>query len=305
MRTLILVIGSDGMVGSRFVELSMWRNFLYLPKETELDITDSEAVKKMIEDYTFNAVVNFREFTDISEGELQRGNRDKSCWRVNFVGVKNLVDAIKPYRFKIHFIQISTDMVFSGNQKDQGPYSEDHPIETDSKKLTWYGYSKAEAERYILSELEDFATILRVNYPVRAEFNNELDLLRKYLKLFDERGLHPLFRDQQISISFIDDISRALDKIISQKKTGIFHSSSENTTSPYDLASYLIEKTRGQVNKVRATTIGNYLDSTGESSLIYPQFGGLRVDETESQLGVAFSDWKSIVKKLTQQGISY
>ena len=50
MRTLILVIGSDGMVGSRFVELSMWRNFLYLPKETELDITDSEAVKKMIED---------------------------------------------------------------------------------------------------------------------------------------------------------------------------------------------------------------------------------------------------------------
>jgi len=96
MRTLILVIGSDGMVGSRFVELSMWRNFLYLPKETELDITDSEAVKKMIEDYTFNAVVNFREFTDISEGELQRGNRDKSCWRVNFVGVKNLVDAIKP-----------------------------------------------------------------------------------------------------------------------------------------------------------------------------------------------------------------
>jgi len=302
VKGLILVTGSEGLVGSRFVEISERKNFLHLPKQVELDITNPSEIKAVLSSYNFSAVVHFAAFTDLNAAEEERGNKDGACWQVNVEGTRNLVEAVRPYKAKVHFVHISTDGVFSGNSDDPGPYKEDHPRETDPTRVTWYGFTKGEAEKAVQEVLGDSATILRIIYPVRTEFEGKLDFLRKPLKLYDEGKLYPMFTDQQISVSFIDEVCKALDKIIIDGHKGIFHACSD-TTTPHKLISYMLEKTRGVTNAVEGTTLREFLEKTGNPSYRYPKFGGLKVGVTEAKLGIKFSTWREIVDKLVTQGL--
>lgn len=276
----ILVTGASGLVGSRFAELSKYRDSLILPDERIMDITKSDLDLR-----NADVVVNFAAYTNVTEGENQRGDKSGLCWQLNVEGVRNLLNNLKPGAF---FIQISTDMVFSGTS---GPYGETDTPEEDSNKVTWYGYTKAEGERLCKKH-----TILRLIYPVRAKFDQKLDYLRKPLKLFDEGKLYPIFNDQQISISFIDEIAKALDLIIEKKAKGVFHASSSDLTTPFELISYLIKQARGVDNVVQPSSLAE--------SVRYPKYGGLKVERTEQALGIKFSTWRGIVDKLIVQKIS-
>lgn len=303
MSDLILVTGSEGLVGSRFVEISDQKKFLHAPKQIELDITNISELKAIVSSYDFKAIVNFAAFTDVTEAEEQRQDKDGSCWQVNVEGVRNLVEAVKPYKDKIHFIQISTDMVFPGSKDDPGPYLENHPLDHPLTQLTWYGYTKAEGEKIVRKILGDQTTILRLIYPVRASFEARLDYLRKPLKLYDEGKLYPLFTDQQISITYIDEACQAIDKITSENHRGIFHASSRDVTTPHELVSYLIEKVRGVSNAIEGINVDEFLQKEGIPTFRYPKMGGLSVDITQNKLGINFSSWREIVNKLISQGL--
>lgn len=302
MKGLVLVTGSTGLVGSRFVELYPRKNFLHLPEVVDFDITNRDQIKEVFSKYNFGVVVNFAAFTDVAAAEAQRDDKGGSCWKINVEGVNNLLSVVNPN--KTHFIHISTDYVFSGSEANHGPYAESDKAEIDSKMLTWYGYTKGAAERLVISKFAQKATILRLIYPVRAKFEEKLDYLRKPLKLYDEGKLYPLFSDQQVSITFIDEACEALEKIIVDNHYGVFHASSPDTTTPYELVSYLIEKARGKKGVVKPITLDEFLRSSGSSPIRYPKFGGLRIDKTQEKLGVKFSAWREIVDKLVAQGMS-
>jgi dTDP-4-dehydrorhamnose reductase len=303
MNNLILVTGSEGLVGSRFLEISEFKKNLHPPKQVELDITKPAELKAVVSSYNFTAIVNFAAFTDVTAAEKQRGDKNADCWQVNVEGVRNLVAAVKPHSEKVHFIQISTDMVFPGSKEKAGPYFEDYEPETDENKLSWYGFTKAEAERIVKKELGEAATILRLIYPVRAKFEQKPDFLRNFLKKYDDGELPPLFTDQQISIAFIDEACMALDKIISARETGIFHASSSDTTTPYKMVSYLLENARNVKNVVKATTLAEYLKTSSSSAYRYPKYGGLKVEKTQKRLKMNFSNCHEIVDELVGQGI--
>lgn len=302
MEDLTLVTGSEGLVGSRFVEISGIKKSLHFPKEIEMDILDPSQVKAIVKSYDFTTIINFAAYTNVGEAEKQKSRKDGDCWRINVDGVKNLVDAVKEKGGKIRFVQISTDMVFPGSVDNPGPYSEDHPRESDESKLTWYGYTKAQAERVVLDTLGESAAILRIVYPVRSKHNGKLDYLRKPLKLFDEGKLYPLFTDQKISITFIDEVCKSVDKIITGNHNGIFHAASIDTTTPYELISYMLEKTGRKADSIKKTTITDFLKKTGGSLARYPKLGGLKVGKTQKELDLKFSSWKEIVDTLINQG---
>jgi len=176
-------------------------------------------------------------------------------------------------------------------------------LETNEVNLTWYGWTKAAADKYVLNKLGDKASILRIIYPVRAKFIGKLDYLRKSLKLFDENKLHPLFTDQQISLTFIDEAVHALDLIVNRDLPGVFHASSPDTTTPYEIVSYLISKARNYKGELDKVTLGEFLKQTGSSVMRYPKYGGLEVKKTQQELGLHFSGWREIVDRLVSQGI--
>lgn len=287
----ILVIGASGLVGSRFVELHPNPAELLTPGHEELDITNRQSVTDYFLKYQPDVVVNFAAYTNVGEGEKQRGNKTGGCWKLNVEGVQNLLRVMLPSTF---FVQISTDYAFSGLT---GPYAEEDLPERDGSKVTWYGYTKAEAERLIKDQ-----TILRVIYPVRAKFDKKLDYLRKPLKQYAEGKLLPLFTDQQVSITFIDEACIAIEKIIEKRLHGVFHASSRDVTSPLELISYLLLKARSEKGPLKSWSIEEFF-ATGASPVRYPKFSGLKVEKTEELLGMKFSTWREIIDKLVAQGI--
>lgn len=298
----ILVTGSTGLVGSKFVGLHPAKEELLTPSHQDLDITSNKAVQRYIEKHKPEIIINFAAYTNVGEAENQRGegSRNSPSWQLNVEGVLNILSAISGT--DVALIQISTDMVFPGSEEFPGPYSEDAAAERDEKKLTFYGYTKAEAEREILNSLGNKATILRIIYPVSAKYDRKLDYLRKPLQLFDEGKLYPMFTDQQISIAFVDEVASALEKIMAEGHKGIFHATSSDTTTPHELISYLIQRVRGKSEVVQKNSLAEFLKKV-DNPVRYPIYGGLKVESTEEKLGIRFRTWRKIVDELISQGL--
>jgi dTDP-4-dehydrorhamnose reductase len=296
----VLVTGASGLVGSRFIELYKDKYQFITPEFPSFDMTKKEQASQLLDKEKPDVLVNFAAYTNVGEAENQRGNKNGDCWKINVEGVRNLLEATGP---KTHFIHISTDMVFPGSKVDPGPYSEDHVPESDSRKVTWYGFTKAEGEKEVVKKLGPKTTILRLIYPVRAKYDLKPDYLRKPLSLFDEGKLYPMFTDQQVSVAFIDEIAQAIDKIIEKNAYGIFHASSSNTGTPFELASYLIEKVRGKNDAVVPTILTEFLKKV-DNPVRYPMFGGLKVEKTEKRLGIKFRTWCEVIDELIRQGLN-
>lgn len=297
----IFVTGSGGFVGSRFVELFKDKYELLTPEVDELDLTNKRAVESFITKVKPDVIVHFAAFTDVSAAEEQRGDEKGSCWKVNVEATRNLTEAMDPN--KTHFIHISTDMVFSGSEADPGPYEEDHEPENNADMLTWYGYTKKRAEDVVKKVLGDKYSILRLIYPVRFGYDKKLDpQVLGRLKMYDEGKFHPLFSDQKLSITDVDDVCKVLEKLVESNKFGIFHASSADLTTPFELGSYLIKKARGKEGVVEASTFEEFVKKSGKP-VRWPKFGGLRVEKSEKLLNMHYSNWKDVVDKLVRQGV--
>ncbi len=284
----ILVTGASGMVGSRFVETFEVPAKLLTTDRDVFDLTRTESVAAYFSDHPdIAAVINLAAYTNVSEAQKQKGDKNSLCYQLNVVGTQNLIDQIRDKG--IYLIHISTDMVFPGDAADPGPYAEDHPVEADKNRLTWYGYTKALAERIATSTLPS-AAILRLIYPVVAKYDLKLDYLRALLGYYEKNHfLYPIFTDQHMNISAVDEICLALNQLLAHRPSGVFHAGSSDITTPYQIMTQLFDLVYGNHDPVKPGTV----DTTR-----YPQFGGLLNQETEKHLGVKFSSSAEIVSHL-------
>lgn len=290
----ILITGASGLVGSHFVENNDDSNKILAPVQNELDITDEKSVKKFFEDNKVNAVINFAAYTNVSLAEEQRDNKDGSCWIINVNGADNIIKNLPKDCYLIH---ISTDVVFSGSASDPGPYTEKHMPEEEPNLLSWYGWTKREAERLVTNHIKNSA-ILRISNPIRVNYSPKFDYVRKILNLYDNNKLFPMFDDQFLSLSYINEVTQILKILLSNRRNGIFHASSSNLFTPFKLANFLIEKARGIKNTVPPISIVPFLK---ENPSRYPQYGGLDVKITQKELGFNFMTWEEIIEDLVKQ----
>jgi dTDP-4-dehydrorhamnose reductase len=292
MMKKVLAIGGSGMVGSRFCELASSKFDIVSIDEKTLDITDRNAVEKYFGENKFDSVVNFSAYTNVSEGENDRGNEEGLAWKLNVLAPGYLAEAC--LKNNIFLVHISTDMVFSGGKSDPGPYSEDHLIPEDSSVVTWYGYTKGLGEKAVKNILGEKACILRLIYPFRSHFEGKLDYLRKPIQLYKEDKLYPLFTDQKLTTIFVDDACRILERILEKGQTGILHASCTDLASPYDHVLYVLEKIEGKGIELKTGLIEEFL-KTASSVVRYPQFGGLKTERTQEVLGMKFRTWRQMV----------
>lgn len=282
-----LVTGGSGLVGSRFVELTKHGDEIITPTSEELDITDINALRLYFSSHSIRTIVNFAAYTNVGLAEKMRRSNDNDCYRLNVVGPQNLAVMAEQHYAKL--IQISTQMVFSG---ETGPYDEYTKTEKDDSKLTYYGLTKREGEK-----AARLGTIVRINHPVRAK-HERLDCLRTPLRKFDEGTLYPIVIDQNIKLTFIDELVAALDIIIERPVSGIFHVATPDVTTPLEIISYFIGQVRGQVDPLPQTTLEKL-----NNPLRYNRNSSLDATHTEKVLGLKFSDSKTVVDKLVAQGV--
>lgn len=110
----ILVTGANGQLGNEMRIISKQTSYNYLftdvveaegVKTTLLDITDAEAVDKMVQEQHINCIVNCAAYTNVDKAESDAA----LCRKLNAAAPKILAEAMKKAGGLL--IQISTDYV--------------------------------------------------------------------------------------------------------------------------------------------------------------------------------------------------
>ena len=227
-KPVIIGSGLSGMIGSRFTQV--YANdftFMNLDLTTGVDITEAKQVETALSKYQNATVIHLAAFTDVSKAFDQNGDKNGSVYKVNVIGTQNIANAAK--KFGHFLIHISTDFVFDGTKPTA--YSESdqpHPIE-------WYGQTKLLAEDEVTRSGCN-SVIARTAFPFRAKFEPKQDLVRKILDQLKTNSLPPMFTDQVITPTFIDDLCQVFRMFMDKKPTGIYHCVGSTCLSPYELA---------------------------------------------------------------------
>jgi dTDP-4-dehydrorhamnose reductase len=188
---------------------------------TLLDITDEEAVERMVADNALTIIVNCAAYTAVDAAE----DNESLAARLNAEAVGILARVAK--RHGARMVHISTDYVFDGN--GCVPYTEDMPTNPQSA----YGRTKLDGERQLLDTLGDDAIILRTAWlysPYGKNFVKTMLALGK-----DKPALKVVF-DQVGSPTCARDLARAIVTVMSAEQwhPGIYHFSNEGVISWFD-----------------------------------------------------------------------
>ena len=289
------VVGASSMVASRFCDLSKDHFVLIegdLNGKIPIDITQQKSVSDFFKNHDFDWVLLFSAFTDVDEAEKQRNDNKGLCWKINVEGVKNVVSECNNNKKNLLFI--STDFVFDGSN---GPYDEDSPAGPDLNKVSWYGITKLEAEKLIGKNLNDYI-ILRISYPFRGPFSQKDDQVKRIVRLYDAGNLYPMFYDQTITPTFIDDVASAISLLFKKGARGIFHLASPRTTNQLEFAKKVLETFGKDAGKLEKGSIVDFLKES--STTPRPVKGGLKINKIK-ELGFLPTDWEKGIEAVFAQ----
>ncbi len=294
MKTLIT--GGNGLIGSYILKNNKKLGEVFVPSSEILDVCSKSMTDKAFKAIKPDVVIHLAGMTRILRGELERGDKRGKFWQTNVGGIDNIVRNCVNY--DSFLIYISGEVVFAGNAKNRGPYYEVEPAETDANLLSWYGFTKAEAERTVAAKIPKRSAIVRVASVVGEGDQPRPDYLRKILEAYDSKVLPSMFSDQFLGLADLGEILKVLEIISVKKKNGVFHVSSPDQFTPYDLSRYLINLVRDNgKNTIKPASIGVYLQQNPHT---FFQYGGLNVMVTEKSLGIKFSTWRKIVKRMSR-----
>lgn len=292
----LLVIGSSGLIGSRFVELAKDKFDITPVDEKILDITNRDLVQKFFNSNQFDSVVNFAAIANVDGAEKERGDVNGLVWKLNVEGPKNLIEICKEK--DIFLVQISTDFVFKGDDVNPGPYAEDAQIPDSNEGMCWYGWTKNRAEKMITTSGIRHS-IVRVAYPFYSTNHDlKLDMAKNYLKLYDEGRLFPIFTDQTFSVLNVDDLTDPLTKILNEEISGIYHIVSSNLLTPFDFVEYLLKKARNVEGVVQKGSMSEFLKVPGRTPR--PRLGGLKSGLTQQKLQMKFKTWQEMLDEFVK-----
>lgn len=199
----IVVCGSGGMLGTDLVStLSLKPGFSVVPMpHSQLDITDREAIRRVLDAQEPTAIVNAAAFTDVDGAE----NRRDEAFRLNALGVRELADYCNDRAIRL--VHFSTDQVFDG--KGNHPRTE----EESPNPLNHYAATKLEGERWALRASQ--SVVLRVQW---------LYGLRKdRFSILKEKETFSPFSDQIGCPTWTERIADTVGMMIDRKAEGLFH----------------------------------------------------------------------------------
>jgi dTDP-4-dehydrorhamnose reductase len=214
---------------------------------TRCDLSDETGVRRLsLRWRPGDVVVNFAAATDPDACERERPipeglpSPDRLAgipsWRLNALLPGWLAE--EATRTQAYLIQISTNFVFDGTR---GPYGESDGPSPYGVALSWYGFTKGQGEAAALSDGRH--AVLRIAHPFRSSLSGKPDLARIFLQRELRGDLFPLFTDQQITPTWIPDVTRCIGLLSQQRLPGRFHVASPEVTTPFEFARTLFKET--------------------------------------------------------------
>lgn len=271
----ILVIGSNGQLGSCFKKLSsdFESQFEFnFAGSQDLDITNRSAVDDFFDDYQPDFCINAAAYTavDLAEKEPEK------AFAINAEGVGNVAEACKIS--KAVLIHISTDYVFDGESNIS--YSEDNFTNPQGV----YGASKLNGEELAMDN-NPKTIVIRTSW-LYSEFNK--NFVKTMLNLFSTKDELGIVADQFGQPTNANDLAEAVMKIIvSDPKTfGVFHFSNYPETNWFEFAKKIAEFSESKI-KLKAITTEEFPTPAKR-----PKRSTMALDKIEEVYGIEPIHWQ-------------
>lgn len=278
-----LLIGASGFIGSELTRIAKEQKGTVLtPSINEFDILEPKKLDAYFSSHDVTVCVNLAAHTDLEEGELERGDKKGSVWKINVNGVSNLLDAAQKH--DLFLIHISTDAVFPGTDDLPGPYAEESEPPDNLGPLSWYGYTKLKGEELVRKA--SGGAVVRIAYPF-GNPESQRDFVVRTLS-YIKKG-YSLFNDQYFTTTYIRNLYDLLSVLSETKNEGVYHAASRGLTTPYDFAIGLAEKLNISTD-IKASSVKEYLQKPNAVPRLVK--GGLFVELTQNKLDIVFPTWQ-------------
>ena len=208
----------------------------------QMDITDKEAVEKIITDLNPDVVVHCAAWTAVDMAEDD--DKVEKVRAINAGGTDNIAKVCKKIGAKM--VYLSTDYVFDG--QGEKPWEPDCK---DYKPLNIYGQTKLEGELAVSSQLEKYF-IVRIAWVFGVNGKN---FIKTMLNVGKNHGTVRVVNDQIGTPTYTLDLARLLVDMIETEKYGYYHATNEGGyISWYDFTCEIYKKAGYQTKVIPVST---------------------------------------------------
>lgn len=248
----ILVTGANGQLGNEMRIISQKSNDKYVFTDvnqvegletTYLDITDLEAIRKMVADHQVQAIVNCAAWTNVDGAEDPE--KYALVEKLNATAPENLAKAMKEVDGWL--VQISTDYVFG-----KEPYNT--PCQEDQKGTPTgvYGATKLLGEQKIMATGCKYI-IIRTAW-LYSEFGK--NFCKTMLNLTATKPQLKVVFDQCGTPTYAWDLATAIVAALKNPVAGVYHYSNEGVCSWFDFTK-MIQQIAIEVGSLTPTDTWN------------------------------------------------
>ena len=286
----ILVTGANGQLGNemRIVSRESKDKYIFTDvieveglETTILDITNLDAIRKMVSENDVNVIVNCAAYTNVDKAETDQD----FCELLNAKAPENLAIAMKEVNGLL--VHISTDYVFGGN-----PYN--IPCKENQKGTPTgvYGLTKLHGEHNIQNTGVDYL-IFRTAW-LYSEFGK--NFVKTMMNLTATKSQLKVVFDQVGTPTYAYDLAKAIFDIIDNRKyegnSGIYHYSNEGVTSWYDFTKLIAEIAGNIVCDIQPCHSDEF-----PSPVKRPAFSVLDKTKVKDTFGISVPYWTDSLRK--------
>ena len=300
----ILVTGANGQLGSemRLVSKSSADKYIFtdvveLPGVDTmiLDITDLDAVRKVVSEYDVKAIVNCAAYTNVDKAE----DDVELCALLNAKAPENLAVAMKEVDGLL--VHVSTDYVFGGD-----PYNTPCTEDRKGTPTGVYGQTKLDGEIAIQNS-GCHHVIIRTAW-LYSEFGK--NFVKTMMSLTATKPELKVVFDQVGTPTYALDLAKAIQVVLkdfaesvisterqrveksSYQKSGIYHYSNEGVCSWYDFTKMIAE-----YNGTTACNVQPCYSCDFPSPVKRPSYSVLDKNKIKTVFGVEVPYWTDSLKK--------
>ena len=278
---MIWLIGNKGMLGNDVEKLLKERGLTYWASDKEVDISDYKALEKFGKDKKIKWVINCAGYTKVDKAEEEIDE----AFRINKDGVRNI--ALFSAKRQIRLIHISTDYVFDGLQKAPFVYSEDD----ETNPINIYGKSKLAGEQEIKEVFEKYF-IIRTAWLYGLQGNN---FVYTMLKLFKEKEVVKVVKDQRGSPTYTVDLAKGILKIIEDNSVsyGLYHFTNEGVANWYEFARTIYKKAKrlGLIEGNKKVEIQPIKTEDYPTKALRPRYSVLSKEKIKKEFNLKIRNW--------------
>ena len=282
----ILVTGANGQLGRelRIVAQGSADKYIFTDvveaeglQTTMLDITDLDAIRKIVKAEGIDVIVNCAAYTNVDGAE----SNQELAELLNAKAPENLAIAMKEVGGLL--VHISTDYVF-GKDLYNTPCREDQK----GTPTGVYGITKLRGEQNILAT-GCRSIIIRTAW-LYSEFGK--NFVKTMLNLTSTRPELKVVFDQVGTPTYAYDLAQAIVAILKDPKTGIYHYSNEGACSWYDFAKMIAEYSGQTKCKILPCHSDEF-----PSRVVRPSYSVLDKTKIKQTFGIEVPYWTESLQK--------